>query len=321
MNIVKNKRIFFWVSGILVAAAIGAVVFFGLNLSIDFTGGSITEIQYEDESPSIEQVESQVQQMGFASVSVRPTGEGGYIIRTPFLESQQHQDLLDTLTFPNATSTPTNATRTKASAATGTGAYQLTEQRFSSIGPAVGSELRTKALWGLGLVIAGIILFIAFAFRKVSEPVSSWKYGLVAIAALIHDIALPVGVFAVLSATMGAQVDVLFVMALLAILGYSVNDTIVVFDRTRENLKENKDLNRKEPFAKTVGRSLEQTYTRSVNTSLTTGLVLLALYFFGAASTQLFALVLLVGVLAGTYSSIFLASPLLVQVYEWQTKH
>jgi len=321
MNIVKNKRIFFWISGILVAAAIGAVVFFGLNLSIDFTGGSITEIQYEGESPSIEQVESQVQQMGFASVSVRPTGEGGYIIRTPFLESQQHQDLLDTLTFPNATSTPTNATRTTASAATGTGAYQLTEQRFSSIGPAVGSELRTKALWGLGLVIAGIILFIAFAFRKVSEPVSSWKYGLVAIAALIHDIALPVGVFAVLSATMGAQVDVLFVMALLAILGYSVNDTIVVFDRTRENLKENKDLNRKEPFAKTVGRSLEQTYTRSVNTSLTTGLVLLALYFFGAASTQLFALVLLVGVLAGTYSSIFLASPLLVQVYEWQTKH
>jgi len=318
MNIVKNKRIFFWISGILVAAAVGAVVFFGLNLSIDFTGGSITEIQYEGESPSIEQVESQVQQMGFASVSVRPTGEGGYIIRTPFLESQQHQDLLDTLTFPNATSTPTNATRTKASAATGTGAYQLTEQRFSSIGPAVGSELRTKALWGLGLVIAGIILFIAFAFRKVSEPVSSWKYGLVAIAALIHDIALPVGVFAVLSATMGAQVDVLFVMALLAILGYSVNDTIVVFDRTRENLKENKDLNRKEPFAKTVGRSLEQTYTRSVNTSLTTGLVLLALYFFGAASTQLFALVLLVGVLAGTYSSIFLASPLLVQVYEWQ---
>jgi preprotein translocase subunit SecF len=318
MNIVQNKRIFFWISGILVAAAIGAVVFFGLNLSIDFTGGSITEIQYEDESPSIEQVESQVQQMGFASVSVRPTGEGGYIIRTPFLESQQHQDLLNTLTFPNATSTPTNATGTAASAATGTGAYQLTEQRFSSIGPAVGSELRTKALWGLGLVIAGIILFIAFAFRKVSEPVSSWKYGLVAIAALIHDIALPVGVFAVLSATMGAQVDVLFVMALLAILGYSVNDTIVVFDRTRENLKENKDLNRKEPFAKTVGRSLEQTYTRSVNTSLTTGLVLLALYFFGAASTQLFALVLLVGVLAGTYSSIFLASPLLVQVYEWQ---
>jgi preprotein translocase subunit SecF len=318
MNIVENKRIFFWISGILVAAAIGAVVFFGLNLSIDFTGGSITEIQYEGESPSIEQVESQVQQMGFASVSVRPTGEGGYIIRTPFLESQQHQDLLDTLTFPNATSTPTNVTRTAASAATGTGAYQLTEQRFSSIGPAVGSELRTKALWGLGLVIAGIILFIAFAFRKVSEPVSSWKYGLVAIAALIHDIALPVGVFAVLSATMGAQVDVLFVMALLAILGYSVNDTIVVFDRTRENLKENKDLNRKEPFARTVGRSLEQTYTRSVNTSLTTGLVLLALYFFGAASTQLFALVLLVGVLAGTYSSIFLASPLLVQVYEWQ---
>lgn len=318
MNIVKNKHIFFWISGILVAAAIGAVAFFGLNLGIDFTGGSITEIQYQGESPSIERVEEQVRDMGFASVSVRPTGNNGYIIRTPFLESDQHQNLLDQLAFPDATTTPTTQATTTAQTGTTTGAYQLTQQRFSSIGPAVGSQLATKAIWGLALVVLGIILFVAFAFRKVSEPVSSWKYGLVAIAALIHDIAIPAGVFAVLGATTGAQVDVLFVMALLAILGYSVNDTIVVFDRTRENLRNNKDLNKNEPFAKTVGRSLQQTYTRSINTSVTTALVLLALYFFGAASTQLFALTLLVGVLAGTYSSIFLASPLLVQVYEWQ---
>jgi preprotein translocase subunit SecF len=162
--------------------------------------------------------------------------------------------------------------------------------------------------------VLAIIFFIAFTFRHVSKPVSSWKYGSIAIVALLHDIALPVGLFAILGKFFGAEVDILFVMALLAILGYSVNDTIVVFDRVRENLRQNKDANIREKFEETVGRSLNQTFTRSINTSVTTGLVLISLFLIGGETTKWFALTLLSGVMAGTYSSIFLATPLLVWV-------
>jgi len=170
------------------------------------------------------------------------------------------------------------------------------------------------------IVVVAIILFIALAFRKVSEPVSSWKYGVIAIIALLHDIIVPVGLFALLGVVVSAEIDVLFVMALLAILGYSVNDTIVVFDRVRENLRTNSELNKKEDFELTVGKSLNQTYTRSINTSLTTLFVLLTLFFLGAPVTQNFALVLLTGVIAGTYSSIFLATPLLVVAERFRKK-
>jgi preprotein translocase subunit SecF len=166
-------------------------------------------------------------------------------------------------------------------------------------------------------VVLAIILFVTFAFRKVSDAVSSWAYGSVAIIALLHDILVPSALFAVLGVTAGAQIDLLFVMALLAILGFSVNDTIVVFDRIRENLREHQDQGQ-ESFSDIVGTSLQQTFARSVNTSLTTLIVLAALYLLGGESTELFSLTLLVGVIAGTYSSLFFASPLLVKVYEWR---
>jgi len=187
------------------------------------------------------------------------------------------------------------------------GAENLIQKRFNTIGPAIGEELKQKAYIAMGIVVLAIILFIAFAFRKVSEPVSSWKYGFVAILALMHDIIIPTGVFALLGLFTGAEVDILFVTALLAILGFSVNDTIVVFDRIRENLMLNKERNKNENFAETVGHSLEQTFARSINTSLTTLLVLLTLLFVGGESTKYFALTLVIGVIAGTYSSIFLA--------------
>lgn len=297
MNVVKNKNIFFTISGIIVAAIVALMFVWGIELGIDFTGGSIMEVSFENERPAIEQVENTVESLAIGSFSVRPTGDDAYIIRTRFLEDDEHQALLEAL---------------------GTEENSVTEERFSSIGPTIGSELKSKALWGLALVIISIVLFIAFAFRKVSEPVSSWRYGGVAIVALVHDILIPTGTFVVLGQFAGAQVDVLFVMALLAILGYSVNDTIVVFDRVRENLRNNHEMNRHEPFDTAVGRSLEQTYTRSINTSVTTLLVLFALLIFGPVSTQFFVVTLIAGVIAGTYSSIFLASPLLVQLQEWQ---
>jgi len=289
MYVINNRKIFFTISAILVVASVFSVVFFGLNFGIDFTGGSIMEVEYANERPDVSVVEESVSKLGYGEVTVQPTGEKGYIVRTRTLEENEHNPLLSAL---------------------GTG---LTEKRFNTIGPVIGEELKKKAWLAIAIVVMAIILFIAFVFRKVSQPVSSWKYGLVAIIALVHDIIIPTGIFAFLgSRLIEFQIDILFVMALLAILGFSVNDTIVVFDRVRENLRRNREYRERREFNETVGESLKQTYARSLNTSITTLIVLVALYLIGGASTQQFALVLAIGVIAGTYSSIFLASPLLV---------
>jgi preprotein translocase subunit SecF len=163
-----------------------------------------------------------------------------------------------------------------------------------------------------------IVLFVTFAFRKVSKPVSSWKYGFATIIALFHDVIIPTGVFVFLGHFKGIEIDLLFVTGLLAILGYSVHDTIVVFDRVRENLKVNRDTGIKEEFDITVGKSVHQTFGRSINTSLTIFITLLALYLVGSGATKDFALLLIVGIIVGTYSSIFVASPLLVTFQKLQ---
>jgi len=172
----------------------------------------------------------------------------------------------------------------------------------------------------MGLITLATILFIAFAFRHVSKPVASWKYGVVAIITLFHDVLLPVGLFAYLGHVRGAEVDVLFIVALLTILGVSINDTIVIFDRIRENLRRNEEKNVREPFAEVVQKSVRQTIARSVNTSVTVIIVLIALFLVGPSSTQDFALTLIVGMVAGTYSSILLAAPLLVLIERRQVQ-
>jgi len=302
MFAVTYRKIFFAITGALVAASLIAIAVFGLNIGIDFTGGALLEVTYEESAqPERAALEERLGALPIGGFSLRPVettaGAQGYILRTRDLTEEERQAVLAALS-PSEGVTP-----------------QV--ERFTSIGPVIGQELRSKAFVALGIVIAAIILFIAFAFRKVSKPVSSWRYGLIAIVALVHDILVPVGVFAILGAVAGVEIDILFVMALLAILGYSINDTIIVFDRVRDNLKKNQEFSIKEDFEITVGKSLNQTMRRSINTSLTTVLVLLALFFFGAAATQDFALTLLVGVIAGTYSSIFLAAPLLVVLGRW----
>lgn len=322
MNVIKYRNIFLSIAGVVMTASIFCIAYFGLSLGIDFTGGSILEVTFTDQRPSIEATEEAIAAADVSDYSVRTTGDDGYIVRSPFLEDDQRTQIMDNFaalagetagTSSDAVATSTSAATTSTSTVAG-----VVEDRFSSIGPTVGSELARSAIYGIIAVVLGIILFVTFAFRKVSELVSSWVYGSVAIVALIHDILVPTALFAILGVTMGAQIDLLFVMALLAILGFSVNDTIVVFDRIRENLQEVIDKNTGDSFADTVGISLTQTYARSINTSVTTLTVLAALYFFGGQSTELFALTLLVGVIAGTYSSIFIASPLLVKVHEWQ---
>lgn len=308
MSVIENKKIFFIISGITVGLSILFTAIWGLNFGIDFTGGALTEVKYEDlpageaGRPEKEVVEQRLDALGtLGAYSLRATGEDSYILRTRDLEEAERVAVNNALSLNGTT--------------------EMNVERFNSIGPIIGEELKNKALFAIATVVLAIIFFIALTFRHVSKPVSSFKYGSIAIVALLHDILIPVGLFAILGQFFGAEVDVLFVMALLAILGYSVNDTIVVFDRVRENLKQNEETNVREDFQKTVGRSLEQTFVRSINTSITTGLVLIFLFLVGGETTQFFALTLLSGVIAGTYSSIFLATPLLVAVYEYQLKH
>ncbi len=297
MTIVRHRGIFFALTGLVTLVALASVAFYGLRLGTDFTGGSLVEIRYDGVRPAGDAITRNLEEAGFEGFSLRESGTDTYILRSALLTDEQRNNLTNIFSYEGGVAR----------------IDQLTE-----VGPTIGLELRNKALIAIGLVLLCILLFIAFAFRKVSQPVSSWIYGLIALVTLIFDVIVPVGFFAALGHFRGAQVDTLFVTAILTILGFSIHDTIVVFDRTRENLRINHDRNRKEDFGETAGRSLGQTFVRSINTSFTVLATLLILYFVGPESTKDFALTLLVGIIAGTYSSIFLATPLLVQVEKWR---
>lgn len=299
MFIIKNKKIFLSISVGLVLISIFSIFFFGLNPGIDFKGGALTEVVYENDRPIHADLVKSLEDLNLGSILVQPTGEKGYIIKSRDLNEVEHALLLKTLSLND------------------TAPFQ--EVSFNSIGPSVGRELTRKAIIAIILVSIGIITFIAFAFRKVSRPISSWKYGFIAVITLLHDVIIPVGLFAMLSHYYGAELDTLFVVAILTILGLSVSDTIVIFDRIRENLNNQNKLVMLD-FNNIVGKSLEQSFVRSIATSLTVILVLLALFFMGPVTTKYFSLMLVAGMFLGTYSSIFLASPLLVLVGEIQDK-
>lgn len=284
MFVIKYKKIFLIISIVLVALSLASISIFGLNLGIDFKGGAQMEVVYGTVVDTQADIEAKLAPLALGQALIQPTGTNGYIIKTRDLTEAEHLSMVSAL------------------------GKDVTEKSFTSIGPSVGKELARKAIILFVLVSLGIIFFIAFSFRKVSKPISSWKYGFIAIVSLIHDVLIPVGVFVVISHYTGVEVDTLFVVAVLTILGLSVSDTIVVFDRIRENLR----VGHFKTFEETVGNSLRQVYTRSIMTSLTVIMVLLALVFFGPHSTRVFAIMLTAGMFFGTYSSIFLASPLLV---------
>jgi len=292
MFIIKYKKIFVLISAVLVTLSIASMIIFGLNLGIDFKGGSLLEIEYTSVRPEQEIIEDTIKPLGIGEMLIQPMEDNGYSIKTRDITDNERTNILESL------------------------GNDVTEKSFTSIGPSVGAELVRKSLISFILVSLGIIFWIAFSFRKVSKPVSSWKYGLIAIVSLIHDIIIPVGVFSILSHFSGVEVDTLFVVAILTILGLSVSDTIVVFDRIRENIR----VGHFKTFEETVGRSINQVYIRSIATSSTVIIALLALVFFGPSSTKIFALMLTAGMFFGTYSSIFLASPLLVIVNNLQEK-
>ena len=292
MFVVNNRNMFFAFTGFLILASIVSIAVFGLKLGTDFTGGTLAQVTYANGRPAPQVVTDALTTAGLTGFSLREAGTNDYVLRAGNLTLAQRASLPQLLSAGDQYK------------------GQVTQQ--TEVGPTIGVELRNKSIVAIAVVLLCIMLFIAFAFRHVSEPISSWTYGVIAIITLLHDVIIPMGAFALFGHLWGAQVDTLFVTALLTILGFSIHDTIVVFDRTRENLRINKEKGRREDFAMTAGRSLNQTIVRSINTSLTVVISLATLFFFGPASTKDFALTLLIGIVAGTYSSIFFATPLLV---------
>jgi preprotein translocase subunit SecF len=318
MFAITYRKILLTIAAVVMVGSALIIGVLGLNLGIDFTGGSLTEVVYE-EAPTKDEVEAVVATHDFGGVSVRESteesGRVAYLIRTRDLSEEERSQLIESVTSIGLNGEIT---------------------RFTSIGPVIGQELKDKAGWAIFGVVMIIILYVAFAFAGIGTPVSSWMYGAITIFVLVHDVLVPTALMSVLGYLAGVEVDVLFVMALLAVLGYSVNDTIVVFDRVRENLTQNRTEQRKKhtepggiereevtytltaPYPEIVGKAVTQTLARSINTSVTTLVALTALYFVGGSVTQTFALVLMAGVLAGTYSSICIASPLVVTYAAWR---
>lgn len=297
INFVKYRKIYFAFSGILILGSLVCLVIFGLKPGIDFTGGSILEVEYRETRPSNQEIRDALAGLDLGEFSVQPTGERGLILRMKEIQEETRQEIIGKLRE-------------------GRNNDGIEELRFESIGPVIGRELREKTGMVIILSLTAILLYIAVAFRKLSFPAKSWQYGLVSLVALLHDALIPLGIFSLLGRFYEIQITIPVVVALLTVLGYSINNTVVVFDRIRENIlmKVGKD------YQETVDASLNQTLARSINTSLTTLFVLVAIFFFGGETLKYFSLMLILGIIAGTYSSFFLASPLLVAWLKWKKK-
>ncbi|MFH0852514.1 MAG: protein translocase subunit SecF [bacterium] len=292
--IISHRRIFYSISGILLCASILALILWGLKLGIDFTGGSLLQVEFKGERPANSAIEQKLAEIDLGNISIQPVGDKGAILKFRDINEETHQKIITDLG----------------------GSSVVEEKSFESVGPVIGQELQRRAVYAIVFVLLMIVIYIAYAFRKVSKPVASWRYGVAAIIALLHDVVIPTGFFAVLGHFMDVEVGLLFVTALLTILGFSVHDTIVVFDRIRENLRKGVGSD----FENTVEVSVNQTLGRSINTSLVVLLTMLAVFLFGGESTRYFSLVLIIGLFFGTYSSIFIASTLLVSWERFRRK-
>ena len=305
ISVIKKRRIWFTFSSTLLIASIVALLTIGLKFGIDFTGGSLMEITFDVTRPSSQQIVDALSPLTVGEIIVQTVGDSSVVIRFDDIDESKHQAVLSTLKEAfNPLKTPIDAGDTTITLE----AKILTENRFESVGPIIGQELKQKTLWAIVFVCAAIVTYVTFAFRKVSKPIASWWYGLFTLVALIHDIFITIGAFVILGKLYGLEINAPFVAALLTILGYSVMDTIVVFDRIRENLLRRVG----EKFEDIVDSSINEVMVRSINTSFTVLLTLFAILLFGGASIRDFVLALIIGITIGTYSSIFLASPMLV---------
>lgn len=295
--IIQFRTIWFAISGFLIAVSVTAIVALGFNPGIDFIGGTSWQVRFGGEVSKEEVAQ-------FLASDTTMQAIGGEWLRQVAVTRE-----VSTNTYSMRFHSVSEETHQKLRAILKEKFGEFEELRFDSIGPAIGKELRDKAIWAAVLVLLGISLYVAYSFREVSYPVTSWKYGVVTLITLFHDVAVTVGLLVVLGKFLHVELDTNSIVAVLVVMGFSVHDTIVVFDRIRENLRLQKS---KIDFSAVVNKSVNDTFARSVNTSLTLVIVLVALLLFGPVSLKYFLLPLTVGVVIGTYSSIFVASPLLV---------
>lgn len=296
MNIqfTKYSKIYYIVSAVLIVASIVSLFAYGLKFGIEFTGGAVIDLTFTNQRPSNDQIKNQLSEFNLGDLTVKPVGNQGATLQLSGVDEATHQKILSKLNELSP----------------------VQENSFQYIGPSVGQELRNKTEIAILLALVAITIYIAFAFRKVSRPVSSWKYGITSLIALIHDILIPLGLFSVLGKFYNVEITIPIVAALLTVLGFSVHDTIVIFDRIRENILRRGMGN----FQETVDWSLNQTIGRSLSTVFSTLIVLFAIFFFGGDTLKYFALTLIVGITSGAYSSIFIASPLLVSWKSYDEK-
>ena len=294
INIVKRRYLYFAISLIVILPGIAALLVWGLPAGIDFTGGSLIEIHFNSALPKTESVFEVLSGFGFSDAKVQTGGSDKLIIRTKEMDEGSLTSILTEI------KTQFNA--------------DIELDRFESVGPTIGKEVALRAAGAVGLAALGILIYITYAFRGVDH---AFRYGVAAILAMLHDVIVVLGVEAILGHFLGWEADSLFLTALLTIIGFSVHDSIVVFDRIRENER----IHRKQPYETVVNLSIVQTMARSINTQLTVMFTLLSLVLFGGSTIRHFVLILLIGVFSGTYSSIFNASPILVvwENREWKT--
>ncbi|MDD3729128.1 MAG: protein translocase subunit SecF [Candidatus Pacebacteria bacterium] len=283
--IIKYRAIYILFSSIAIIASVVILFIFGIKPGIDFTGGSILEVEYKEERPANAQISEKLKELNLGNTVIQMAGEKEVLIRMGDINEETHQEILSLLREES----------------------EVEEKRFESIGPVIGKELKDKTKIVVILSLLSMIAYIAIAFNKIKKPISSWIYGIISVFALFHDSLIPLAVFSVLGYLYGVEISIPVITAFLAVLGYSINNTVVVFDRVRENL-----IRQKGTFEEVVTESIKQTFVRQINTSLTTLFVAFSIFFFGGETLKYFSLVLILGIFAGTYSSIFLVGPLLV---------
>lgn len=286
-RLIRIRKTWYIISGLLIVLSIVSLFIFGLRIGIDYSGGTIITYETTDTKAS-DIIVNKLKELNISSYQVKPSSNNQIVVKITQLDTDQHQALSQKV----STDIP-----------------DIQEVKYDSIGPSIGQDLRNKSIIAIMLASLAIIIFIAFAFRKVPKPLSSWKFGFLAVIALLHDLLITTGLVSLLGHYfIWLEVDALFITALLTVMGFSVHDTIVIYDRLRENFIKNPH----KPIEVTAEESVNQTLARSINTSLTTIIVLTALMLLGGLSIRHFIVVLLVGIFIGTYSSIFVAAPLLV---------
>ncbi len=285
MNFIKHKRIYYAISSILILASLVSLAFLGVNFGIEFTGGSMMEIEYSENVPSVSELRGVLNNAGLSDAIIQSAGENGFVLRMPDISQEKYIELRGLL-------------------------VGSTENYFESIGPTIGDELKDKSAISIIIASLAIILYIALTFRDAGDrKVKSWQYGMVAAGVgFFHDVLIVLGAFSIMGYLYGIQFTVPIAVALLTVLGYSINDTVVVFDRIRENIAKNPRL----LFPDIVNKSLNETLERSINTSATTLFVLIAIFILGGETIRWFVFAMILGISLGTYSSIFIAGPLLV---------